>query len=607
MTERASRRVKRPSGFRVEIRRSANLLDRWLGHELNRFFDLSVGGASYRAIRTLVVVLAIGVLAFLIHMLLVVGPLEAVASSNQLPELFAAAVISALRIALVLGIAVLFALQVAGNYLADIFEIKDPRIAYEFIGSTISGRGSEVLHLHDGLVADEDRDSPIVLIGGPGYVVTENDTAALFETPDGAPHVAGPGSGREDRTTFRLAGFERLREPIVNLRDQYIGSLGGEPMTVVSRSLDGMPISAVDVRGVYSIRRQAEDDASGPSREVPYGLDPAAIQDLIYNQEVQVLTDGPYPSGRPAAWTNTMQALIQAALAEFMRHDRLGQYVAGVGDKEVELSEFREDTILSQTLRLSTDITGVDATRNLPKPRFHPRTELTARFLDGNDEFARRAREHGLELHWIGVGTWEMPDHSSSEVVREKHLEAWRLHRESSDRADPKALQAISDEALISEKLRLIRDVPIGSHQRNQEKYSDKDVLVECLLQDFWEQMGDALNACYEAGPLAPEQLELEAAVSDLEQMLKIRQLGYLVGGETMSRVRPRPAATKVEPPPAPASKSESDKYRALLGKLGGDFRIAEGMITNEGKRHRNLSREELIQRILVRFERYGH
>jgi hypothetical protein len=43
------------------------------------------------------------------------------------------------------------------------------------------------------------------------------------------------------------------------------------------------------------------------------------------------------------------------------------------------------------------------------------------------------------------------------------------------------------------------------------------------------------------------------------------------------------------------------------LGKLGGDFRVAEGMIANESKRHPDLSREALIQRILVRFERYGH
>ncbi len=396
MSERGMRRVKRPSGFRFEMRRSADLLERWLGHELNRYFDLSVAGASYRGIRSMVLVLATGVLAFLVHMLLVIGPLRSASSSYPLPELFTAALISGLRIALVLGIAILFALQAAGDYLADIFELKDPRVAWEFISRLISGGSSEVLHFHDGGISDEDRQSPIALIGGPGYAVMENDTAALFEKPDGTPHVVVPTAGRNMHTTAVLGGFERLREPIVNLRDQYIGSLGGEPMTVVSRSLDGMPISAVDVRGIYSIRRQERDEASESAGEAAYAFDPTAIQDLIYNQEVQVLTEGPYPSGQPTAWSRTMRALIEASLAEFMAHDKLGQYVAGVGDKEVELSEFREDTILSQTLRLSTDLTEVGTPGDLPKPKFHPRTELTARFLSDKEDFARRARAHGL-------------------------------------------------------------------------------------------------------------------------------------------------------------------------------------------------------------------
>jgi hypothetical protein len=606
MSERGPRRAKGPSGFRVEMRRSMDLLDRWISHELNRYFDLSVHGASYRGIRTLVLLLAVCVLAFLIHMLLVVNPLAAAPAPQQLPALIAAGVITALRIGLVLGIAILFGMRVAGDYLVDVFEIKDVNVAREFISRLISGAGGEVLHLRDGRIAEEDSNSPVVLIGGPGYVITENDTAALFEKPDGTPHVVGPTSGGGASAATLLGGFERMREPIVNLRDQYIGSLGGEPMTVVSRSLDGMPISAVDVRGVYSIRRKPNDDLSRPASETPYPFDPEAIEDLIYRQAVPVLTDGSFPSGQPGGWNSAMQALIRESLADFMSHNKLGEYVAGVGEKEVELSEFREDTILSQTLRLSTEATEVSATSESPKPKFHPRTELTARFLGNGEEFTRRAREYGLELHWIGVGTWQMPDDSSSEAVKEKHLEAWRIHRETTRRADPKPLEAASETALVDETLQLIREVPITSHQKNQSRYSDKDVLVECLLQDYWGQMGDALNVCYDSGPLSPEQANLEQAVTRLEELLRIRQLGYLVGGGTMSRVRPRSKPAKDQAPPAPSSRGEADRYRALLGKLGGDFRVAEGMIANENKRHPDLSREELMQRILLRFERYG-
>ncbi len=300
-----------------------------------------------------------------------------------------------------------------------------------------------------------------------------------------------------------------------------------------------------------------------------------------------------------------MADLIRSSLAEFMNHNMLGEYVAGVGDREMELTQFREDTILSQTLRLSTDLRDVSTASEPREPKFHGRSELTARFLDENEGFAQRAREQGLELHWIGVGTWKMPDESSREAVKQKHLEAWQFHRETAARSHPKAIGAVAEGALVEEKLRLIRYVPLASHQRNQARYQDKDVLVECLLQDFWEQMGDVLNLCYENGTLSPEQARLEQAVSAIEDLLKIRQLGYLVGGGSMSRVRPK--AAKAEGPPAPASRSEADRYRALLSKLGGDLRVVEGMIANESKRHRGLTREQLIERILLRFERYGH
>ncbi len=604
MSDRRPRQFKSPSAFKFEIQRSAELLNRWLSYELNRFFDLTVEGARYRGIRTVVFALAFFVGAFLVEMVLATGFISTARSSDFLSSLAVVGVIGALRVALILGIAILFALGLAGDYLADIFELKDVRIAWKFIGRLVQARSSEVLHFRDGGIAEEDRNSPVVQIGGPGYVITTNDTAALFERPDGTPHVVGPLPGGRSDAVQTLAGFERLRKPIVSLRDQYIGSLGGEPMTVVGRSLDGMPVSAVDVRGVYSIRRLTEDAPGQDERAYPF--DPKALEDLVYGQVVPVLTDGPYPSGLPTGWNSTMQQLIRESLTEFMSRNKLGEYVAGVGGKEIELSEFRDDTILSQTLKLTSEAEDSHRGREPLAPRFLARTELTAQFQGNNAPFASRASQRGLELNWIGVGTWRMPDDNSGEVVKEKHLEAWRIHREISGRAEPAALEAKANAAAVEEKLRLIQEVPVGSHQKNQEKYSDKGVLVECLLQDFWEQMGDALALCYENESGAPEREGLEAAVATIEELLQIRQLGYLVGGGTMSRVRPKSQSPKKQAPPAPTSQGEAEGYRTLLGKLGGDFAIAERMISNESKRHPGLNRDAWIRGILLRFDRYG-
>lgn len=604
MSDGRPRQFKSPSALKFEIQRSTELLNRWLSYELNRFFDLTVEGARYRGIRAVVFALSIFVGGFLIEMLLATGLISTARSQDFLSSLAIVGVIGAFRVALILGIAILFAFGTAGDYLADIFELKDVRVAWKFIGRLMLARSSEVLHVRDGGIPEEDRNSPMVQIGGPGYVITTNDTAVLFEGPDGTPHVVGPVPGDRGDPVQTLAGFERLRKPVVSLRDQYIGSLGGEPITVVGRSLDGMPVSAVDVRGVYSIRRQKEDAAAQDER--PYPFDPKALEDLVYGQVVPVLTDGPYPSGLPSGWNTTMQELIRESLAEFMSRNKLGEYVAGVGEKELELSEFRDDTILSQTLQLASEAGDIRRGRDRLTPRFLARTELTAQFQGHDAPFARQASQHGLELHWIGVGTWQMPDDHTSEVVKEKHLEAWRIHREIAARGESAALEATASTAVVEEKLRLIQEVPVASHQKNSEKYSDKGVLVECLLQDFWEQMGDALALCYQDESGASEREGLEAAVSTIEELLQIRQLGYLVGGGTMSRVRPKSQSPKKQAPPAPTSRGEAEGYRALLGKLGGDYAVAERMISNESKRHPGLNREAWVKGILLRFERYG-
>ena len=495
----------------------------------------------------------------------------------------------------------------AGNYLADIFELKDPEVAWDFIRELSVGGANEYIHIRDGKISEESLNSPVLLIGGPGRVLVEFDLAALFEKPDGTPHVIGLANARPDpeRDNFVLDGFERLRSPVINLRDQYIGNPSGEPMMVLGRSLDGIPVSASDVRGVFSVHRVNDEDSLGPSIHTPYPFNPTDIENLIYKQSVQVLTEGPYPSGLLPPWTNTMQGLIHGSLSEFMGQNNLAEFLTSIGSLELELSEFREDTILSNTLQYTSELPE-QSTLDLSKPKFHPRTELSDRFTKYKDGFLKRAKSRGLELHWIGVGTWKMPDEFSSEIINDQHLEAWRINRQNADNSTNKNLESAAEEAYFNEKARLIQNIPLASHQKNQTKYSDRDVLVECLLQDFWEQLGDALEIYYKNGIRSTDLETIEDAVLKIERLLRITQGQHMIGNSTMSKVHKKPAQLDKDAPPAPASRSEAEQYRSLLSKLEGNTKVAEGMIANEARRHSNLSREELIKQIVSRFESYG-
>ena len=181
------------------------------------------------------------------------------------------------------------------------------------------------------------------------------------------------------------------------------------------------------------------------------------------------------------------------------------------------------------------------------------------------------------------------------------------MNRENTSRLASDALETVARQALLEHKLKLIQDVPLASSARNRARYSDKSVLMECLLQDFWEQMSDALEIHYRAGMPSADLDELEGAVSQLENLLRISQMGDLLGGGTTSRIRRREDWDRTsEGPPAPTTRAEGLQYQALLSKLKGDYRVAEAMLANEKRRHTELSREQLIARIVERFERYG-
>jgi len=101
--------------------------------------------------------------------------------------------------------------------------------------------------------------------------------------------------------------------------------------------------------------------------------------------------------------------------------------------------------------------------------------------------------------------------------------------------------------------------------------------------------------------------LGAQEAVLTLERLLNLSQLGHVLGEGPMSRVHKRTEwSTATDGPPAPASRAEAARYQVLLSKLQGDFRVAEAMIVNERRRHSELNREQLISRIVERFERHG-
>ena len=181
------------------------------------------------------------------------------------------------------------ALQTAANYLADVFELEDPSVARHFVRAVALTGSNQTMRISQGNVVEAHKELPIRLIGGPGRVIVDMDSAALFEKPDGTPRVIGPTT----RGKASLDGFERFRQAIdlrnhsIELRDN-----DGRSASVSGRSLDGIPITATDVCFVFSVHR----DGMAPTAQNPYPFRLEAIEPLVYKATSRVSPDQPNPS-----------------------------------------------------------------------------------------------------------------------------------------------------------------------------------------------------------------------------------------------------------------------------------------------------------------------
>ncbi len=95
----------------------------------------------------------------------------------------------------------------AARYLDDVYELHDEDLASAFLEEVTFGYGREKITINEGRISEEDEQSPLILIGGPGMIQVNLDSIALLETVTGEPEVIYP---RSD--PWKMGRFERIRE-----------------------------------------------------------------------------------------------------------------------------------------------------------------------------------------------------------------------------------------------------------------------------------------------------------------------------------------------------------------------------------------------------------
>ena len=249
---------------------------------------------------------------------------------------------------------IFLAFHLGARYLADLFELESTSIAYRYLLGSVFGIRYPVLSIDAGDVAHLDQQNPLLRIGGPGYLKLHLGFAAVFETLEGQPRIYGPSAGH---SRYFIQGFERLRD-VIDLRDQL-----REIDEIRTVTKDGIIVHARDVQIVFrafsSYRRN--DDGT-------YEADPGSMLNLAYGG-----ISG--EAGLPR-WTETLPTLAVHEIKRYVAARTLEEFLALPGDQS---------------------------------ENFHiPRRKLTASFH--TQERKQRLQDLGLELVWVGVGTWEVRD-----------------------------------------------------------------------------------------------------------------------------------------------------------------------------------------------------
>lgn len=514
---------------------------------LNRLFSLTIEAAGFRWFMLITSFLGL----YVISAMLITPPAEAMQRLSKLSGAAMSAqdffeiikiIVNAdlIRILIVAILPFWAAHRIAGIYLSDIFE-REPTVGIDFVWRAAFATSLQIIHVRNGRIAEEDQDSPVVQIGGPGLVQVELDSAILTEKADGSYRIIGPtyhphraGFLERLRASIKrispaqrygagyavLEDFERIRQT-VDLRDQSQNPKTGRGLEFVARTRDGLLVTAKDVKFVFSIRRRPnlkdpDDQNLSLPPDLPYHYAPSAIRKQVFDQTRTVFRDREpdrTPHWRKDPLPAPINGMVGIRMGGLVGDKGLGEFLAFIGDPELTRLRNRWEDV-SRAAELVTGISQ-DSSGSIPAPpKYIPRDHFT-RLFDETAGFESAAEAKGIELRWIGVGTW----HTPQSIILDKHREAWQISRDNVRLSSPDSLNERFNQARQVELLRLINEMPLEVFSDFRDKEQNVDRLVTKLLLDYLTRLNEGRQELQRAGQDMP--VTLQNAIAILERIIQ--------------------------------------------------------------------------------------
>ncbi len=279
--------------------------------------------------------------------------------------------------------AILASFFIGSLYLTDLFELESFWIAASYLFASLFGLGYPTLSINRGEMSELEglyTHNPLLQIGGPGYVIVHLGYAAVFETEDGIPKVYGSPRNEDETARPFIEGFERLRG-VIDLRDQ-LGKV--DEVRAVTR--DGIEVYARDAQMLFRVYGGDQQR----SLQNPYPFTEDGIRRLIYGQAVK------HEGQRN--WVDLLPEIVSREIRSFVSQHSIQEFLA-----------LQPSRILAEREHGEEEGEGSNHQGSLIQI---PRRHLTEHFH--TDQLRDRLKNQGLELAWVGVGTWEMRDDQPS-------------------------------------------------------------------------------------------------------------------------------------------------------------------------------------------------
>ena len=423
-------------------------------------------------------------------------------------------------IAIILPLWITF--QVAAVYLADIFE-KDIPVAQRFITqAAFAFPAYDIIHVEEGGIRPEDKNSTVIQIGGPGYATVNLENVAVFEKITGACEIVGPTIAYE-KNMRNVDGFERLRQ-IIDLRDQtiLIDRVNG-------RTRDGIPVLIHNLRLIFSIQR----DTSTRSLSRPYPYSSRAVHWLVYSHPRQT-------------WQDSIRQLVCRELGHFIAEHNLGELLSSTGTPEI-FRQIEQEGIIQKKIWQNQRYHKIHRNLHLPQKHHGPalpyrekrfcrrknylykfsrkllslkekpdsvsrnqlRDIFTKKIIIYEDfvrSFPERARQRGIRLEWMDVGTF----HTPNEITVTQNMNAWQLTNENIIRSNRMVLEKLKKDHHARELAKWMQYIPLVQFINLHQRYGDDPTeIMYYLIEDYFGLMRTARDRYMESGRPVPEKLRV--------------------------------------------------------------------------------------------------